>query len=36
MVTGSMMDLTSMTFVLLKLTRGTSDSINSSLPIPIC
>ena len=36
MVTGSIMDLMSRTFVSLKLTKGTSDSISSSLLIPIC
>ena len=36
MVTGSIMDLMSRTFVSLKLTKGTSDSMSSSLLIPIC
>ena len=36
MVTGNVMDPTSMTFVPLKLTKGTSDGMSHSLPILIC
>ena len=36
MVTGNVTDLTGMTFIPLKPTRGTSDGMNHSLPILIC